>query len=223
MSTPPPGQYQVFRRFTDQEQAEAFMTRLQDLGLSPQLLVDRPAVDPLLVGDPAIWYLVKLPGPVFEQAEATLLADAESDGGEVAPDHYLHGFSDEELMDVLVRPDEWSPEDAHGARILLRERGKPVAAATIHALRKARLDDLRGEAPPQSVFLVVGYASALLGGILGIAIGRYINTAKRTLPNGERVPVYRREDRLHGARIFFLGLITFTIWGGWRLWRLYQA
>lgn len=213
----------VFRRFNDQEPAEAFMERIQALGFAPQLVVDQPVVDSLWVGDRTVWFLVKLPGPSFDAAEAALLASMEGEGGEVPADHYLHGFGDDELMDILVRPDEWSTEDADLARRLLRERGKPVATTTIEALRKARVDDLREEAPPQTVFIIVGYVSALFGGVIGIALGRYINTAKRTLSNGERVSVYRREDRRHRARIFFLGLITFTIWGGWRLWRLYQA
>lgn len=124
----------------------------------------------------------------------------------LSSDHYLHGFSDAELMDILLHSDEWSMEDVFGAQQVLGQRGKAVPDDLIAAARASRIRGLRNPAPPQTAFVVLGYVSALLGGLLGIAIGWYINTAMKILPNGERVPVYRIEDRRHGARLFAIGV-----------------
>ena len=86
-------------------------------------------------------------------------------------------------------------------------------------LREVRADDHLSQTP----FIVVGYIAALLGGLIAVAIGWYINTAKRTLPNGERVYVYRASDRRHAARIFSLGILIFLGWFALRLWSMFKS
>ncbi len=44
---------------------------------------------------------------------------------------------------------------------------------------------------------------------MGVFIGHHLNTAKKTLPNGERVYVYNAEDRSHGKWIYFIGIVMF--------------
>jgi hypothetical protein len=140
----------------------------------------RPSGDPLFIGDGQTWYHVMLPRDQFELAEHYLRSRAKENLVVIEPDHPLCGFDDRELMDVLVRPDEWSADDSEVAKRLLSERGKPVSEEAVELLREARLDDIRQTAPSQTAFLVLGLISALAGGFLGMAIGWYINTAKKT-------------------------------------------
>lgn len=197
----------VFRRFNHAEEARDFADALTAMGFQPRYQIDAPVQDPLIVGNGQVWHLVKLPPEAFDRAEAALLEQARTEEQDIPSDHYLHGFSDAELTEILVKPDEWSANDAVLAQSLLRQRGKPVSADAIQLIRKARMDDLRAEQEPQTAFIVLGYVSALLGGLVGIAIGWHINTAKRTLPNGERVPVFGARDRWHAARIFIIGAV----------------
>ncbi len=208
----------IFRRFGRAAEAAEFADELSALGFESEIVVDAPYQDPLIVGNGTVWHLVKLHPDLFDQAEAALLEKASQAKHDFPDDHYLHQFSDEELAGILVKPDEWSPQDAVWAQELLRQRGKPMSIEAIHLVREARLEDLRQEAPGQTPWIVFGYISAFLGGFFGIAIGWYLNTAKRTLPNGERVPVYRREDRRHGARMVLIGLPLFLIALGLRIW-----
>ncbi|MFZ1693192.1 MAG: hypothetical protein WAT74_08360 [Flavobacteriales bacterium] len=208
----------VFRRFSHLEEAADFASELEALGFEAETVIDAPFQDPLIVGNGTVWHLVKLDPAQFELAEAALLTKAGGATYEVPDDHYLHGFSDEELTSILIKPDEWSAEDAIWAQELLRQRGKPVSAEALRMVRETRLEDLRQEAPPQTPWIFFGYVSAFLGGFLGIAIGWYLNTSKRTLPNGERVHVYRREDRVHGARMVFIGVPLFAAAIGRRFW-----
>lgn len=153
---------------------------------------------------------VKLPFADFGAAERALEEDIENEN-EVPADHYLLGFTDQELTDVVFNEEEWGALDRHWARLILAERGKPVSDELLDTIRQKRLEDLRQQASPQNAFIVLGYISVALGGLLGIAIGYHLNTAKKTLPNGDRIYVYQERDRRHGKRMFFLGLVFFVV------------
>lgn len=47
--------------------------------------------------------------------------------------------------------------------------------------------------------------------MLGIFIGWFLTTYKKTLPNGERVYEYNENDRKQGRRILFIGIVIFAI------------
>lgn len=57
-----------------------------------------------------------------------------------------------------------------------------------------------------------GYLFALLGGFLGIMIGWHLSSHTKTLPNGQQVYGYSKEDREHGRIIWILGIVMFVIW-----------
>jgi hypothetical protein len=99
--------------------------------------------------------------------------------------------------------------DRQLARVILADRGKPISEELVAAIRQLRIDDLSNPEPAQAGYIALGYISSVLGGLLGIAIGYQLNTSKNTLPNGEQVYAYRKRDRQHGKRMFFLGLAVF--------------
>lgn len=213
-----PRHHLTFRRFSDAEEAVTFCEELRGLGFNPEYKRDAPIQDPLLVGDGMTWYLVKLPKTEFEGAERALLGKAEHEQLDIPAEHYLHEFSDQDLMEILIKPDEWSADDAVLAQILLRQRGKPVSPEALELIRTTRMETLREKALSPKGHIIVGYVFAILGGLIGLAIGWHINTSKRTLPNGEQVPVYTSGHRRHGARIFIIGLVTSLFWVGFRIW-----
>ena len=129
--------------------------------------------------------------------------------------HYLFGFKDEELFDILASPDEWSAYDYQLARRVLSERGIDVDAKLLELLKKTRLQELAQPEGKQTTNVWLGYAFALLGGVVGLFIGWNMVTAKKTLPNGERVSVFSDSDRSHGKAIIALSLITMVVWALW--------
>jgi hypothetical protein len=197
-----------FRNFLVREEAEAMAELLRNGGLQANFQDNSSLQDPLFAGSVLPSFHVLLPSSEFERAEELLAQDMGTMTGGLPPDHYLNEFSDKELLDILMSPDEWSAMDQLLAKRSLHLRGKEVPDELIQAARESRLRSLRSPAPSQTAFIVLGYASALLGGLLGIAIGWYINTAKKTLPNGETIAVYNEEDRKHAARLFWIGVIV---------------
>ena len=199
-----------FRTFRTPEEAEALASDLEVLGFTPTIEDSRNYISSAFVGASPEYFSVKLPSSDFLRAEAALEEVAERQIAEVGDDHYLFSFTDEELTDVVLKPDEWNAFDRRLARRIVAERGMPVEAAADELIREARIEELATPAKPQPVLVLIGYASCLLGGIIGIWIGHHLNTTKKTLPNGDRVYMYREEDRAHGKQIFFIGVFVFV-------------
>ena len=82
-----------------------------------------------------------------EQGNETLMAEAPFD-------HYLFDFDDDELFDILVKPDEWNSYDVSLARHILRQRGREVSPDTVRLLRRNRLAEMTKPEPSQSVWLL---------------------------------------------------------------------
>ena len=156
-------------------------------------------------------YAVKIKGEDFERVNQLLKTAETGNIADADKDYYLFSFTDGELMDVIVKADEWSAYDVVLARKILADRGKGISDETISKIRQSRIEELKKPEHSQGIWIVIGYGCALLGGILGIFIGWHLSTYKKTLPDGERVYDYNDEDRKHGRRIFYLSIIVFAI------------
>ncbi len=126
--------------------------------------------------------------------------------------YYLFDFTDEELIEVVAKPDEWNQLDYLLALKLLKERGKEVNPILADKLREHRIEELAKPEVSQKGMIYSGYALAVLGGIIGIGIGWTLSSQKKTLPNGNVVYVYSESDRKHGNRILWIATISFVLW-----------
>jgi hypothetical protein len=206
-------EYIVYKKFTDQEKTESIVNILKEHGIDFELTEDRDSLDSLYGGNHlARQYYVKLKKDDFEKADAILLDLSEKELNTVDKDHYLYTFTDEELFEILSKPDEWNEFDYLLAKKILRERGKEINDHTIALLKKQRVTDLSKPDEGHRGWMFAGYIFALLGGLLGVFIGWHLSTFKKTLPDGQRVYGYNKQDRQHGQIIFAIGLVMFTIW-----------
>jgi uncharacterized membrane protein YfcA len=62
--------------------------------------------------------------------------------------------------------------------------------------------------------LVIGWVSAVLGGLVGIFIGAYLATAKAPAGGGETTFKYDDYSRKQGIPMAIIGLIVFVL-GAW--------
>lgn len=151
-------------------------------------------------------YVVKINAVDFTRVNE-ILRNEEAEGVEATgSEHYLYDFTNEELTDLVSKPDEWSEFDNLLAVKILKERGINITNETIKQLNNKRLEHLKQPGVSPTFGIVVGYLVALLGGALGIFIGWYLAYSKKTLPNGEQVFNYTEADRVHGKRIFYLSI-----------------
>jgi predicted nucleic acid-binding protein len=205
-------EFLIFKRYNEKEPAEALTNLLQTHGIAFELVQDEENLDVLYGTNPsAKFYYVKIRPDDFPTANAILLDIGEADLETVDKTHYLFEFTDDELFDILSKPDEWNALDYQLAKKILRERGREVNDEIIASLKKQRIVELAKPDESNRVWIFIGYLSILFGGLFAIIVGWHLLTYKKTLPDGQRVYEYSEKDRRHGKRIFYLGMIVFYI------------
>lgn len=207
--------FQQYQSFASADVAQPLIELLFKHDVLFETGYDKPAIDAKMAFNPTdTRFVVRLRPADFEraqqledQASEALITDAD-------PDHYLFGFRDDELFEVLVKRDEWSSFDAALAGKILRQRGRDVTPDTVRLLRQYRAAELTKPEASQKTTIIVGYLSACLGGIIGIIIGLNLLYAKKRLLDGTQGPAFAEADRAHGFRIlllsFFVILLVFV-------------
>jgi hypothetical protein len=205
-------EFVTFQLFHDRSVAEEMGSWLKREGIPYEIVENKKYFDPSFAFnkiDPEI--NLKLLAEDFTRARNVLEGVYAKQLEEVDPNYYLFRFKDEELMDIIRKPDEWGIFDHALARKILSDRGVAVPNVAEQEVLKTRLDELRKPESVEPVWIGLGYMTALAGGFFGILMGWLFAYMKKTLPNGERVYVYREEDRVHGRRIMNIGLVVFVI------------
>lgn len=163
-------------------------------------------------------YFITVPEGSFQQAREVL--ESAYAGTKIPEGHFLHTATDEDLIEVLSSPSEWSAFDVAHARRLARERG--IADTVIEAGREVQLAaPAHGRKAPWTL-ITYGYVSALLSGVnligpLGLfglvsalLVGLALVNYKERTPDGE---FYRYDEasRRAGIRILVLMVIMFCM------------
>ncbi|MBO0360035.1 hypothetical protein J0X19_18895 [Hymenobacter sp. BT186] len=211
-------QYQVF---LTPEAAQPLLTLLRQQEIPFETSFDQHAFDVTFAyNSTRTQFVVKLRQQDFDTARALETAVSEQLTASVAPDHYLFNFSDEELFDLLAKPDEWSNFDVTLAQQLLRKRGRDVSPDAVRLLRQHRAAELARPEESQKAWILAGYAFALLGGLIGLFIGWHLASHKKQLFDGRQVRAFSAADQAHGWRILGLGAVSII---GWTFLRWYTA
>jgi len=208
----------AFRTFPTLEQAVEFAAWLNQNGIKTQLGDNIPSFDISFAGDTSQYqYEVQISPSEFERAEQVLSTESENLRDEIDESHYLYSFSDEELFDVLAKPDEWNKLDYKLAQEILERKGHSVDSARLNALKQTRMEELARPEKSRSFWIVIGYIWAILGGAIGIVIGYLLLSSKKTLPNGDRVYLYNQTDRTHGWCMVLIGIVVLIVAVLWRI------
>ncbi|RZJ49712.1 MAG: hypothetical protein EOO44_17795 [Flavobacterium sp.] len=157
-------------------------------------------------------FCIKIKKEDFEKVNKIIESKSEIELDEVNKDYYLLSFSDDELIEVISKSDEWNKFDVSLAKKLLKERGQEITPEKIEEIKKQRIAELSKPEASQKGYIILGYITAFLGGLLGIFVGWHLLTYKKTLPDGNKVYAYSEEDRKQGNRILIIGLVFFVFW-----------
>lgn len=205
-------EFVTYRKFYEQDQAQALADILQQHTIEYTITEDRESLDSLY-GDKQFsrQYYVKIQQRDFEKADAILAELSAQQINSVDKEHYLFSFTNEELFEILAKPDEWNEFDYQLAQHILRERKIDINADTVQLLKKQRVKELAKPEDQGKTWIYAGYIFAILGGLIGIFIGWHLASFKKTLPSGERVYAFVKTDRSHGYRIVIIGIVMFII------------
>lgn len=214
--------FRDFQTFASAEAAQPLLAALARQGILARTSFDNGqlAFDPSFANNQLTSkFIVKVQLNDFERASQVLAQLNEHALRQADPNHYLFTFTDEELFDLLVKPDEWSAFDVALAGELLRQRGRDISPDTLQLLRRRRVAALAEPAKDHKVWIMGGYLSALLGGFFGLLVGYQLYFHRKQVPDGRRVYAYSASDRVHGLRILVLGVVVFVLVLGLRIMR----
>jgi hypothetical protein len=201
----------TFRTFDDLALAEDITDTLKQNNIPYELKTFAPKIDIATMTSAPLAYAIMAHGNDFNRINKLLGESAAADIEKIDADYYLFAFTDEELLDVLTKADEWSAFDVALARKILTDRGREISAERISNIREERIEELKQPEPSPAFWIVLGYIFAFLGGIIGVFFGRHLYAHKKTLPNGEMVFAYSENVRKHGRNIFFIATVCFAI------------
>ncbi|MBD8082983.1 hypothetical protein [Chryseobacterium caseinilyticum] len=130
----------------------------------------------------------------------------------VAEDYHLFDYSDEELVEIVTKKEEWNKFDYLLAQKILKQRGKEINPELLKIINKQRIENLATEEVSPTWLIIIGYVCAILGGLFGVFIGAYLMYYKKAMPNGGRMYGFSRKDRSHGQNILIISGIAFLFW-----------
>lgn len=199
--------YILFRVFREEEDMKFFTDVLDDCNIdykvdNPQSISDNTLATAygVQVAEDAMQYrfMLMIAEVDFERAQTEVrkhIAEWISNAGS-EENSLLNEFNDEELLDVIKKPDEWTEEDIAMAQALLEKRGKHVSDEVVEAYRQKRLEEVRKPKFGGYGTIIIGYIFAFLGGIIGIFLAASLLGKKRIF-NGEKVVIYDKPTRVN--------------------------
>lgn len=205
--------YAVFRSFTDADLAQEIAKKLAEQNVSFQLENTSSPIDPLIIGsglDADVRLKVRVQD--FEKAQRILEDYYHRQLDTIDDDYYLFAFADDELIDVVSKPDEWGELDYLLAQKILSGRGIPIESQTLVSLKQERLQTIAKPEAVERSWIFLGYFIAVVFSPVGIFFGSTLLTLKKTLPNGQRVYSYSEGTRKHGRVILAIASVLTSLW-----------
>lgn len=129
-------------------------------------------------------------------------------------DHYLNQLDTTELLDIFSKPDEWSVEDIHVAKIIVRQRGVNISKEEISEKRAARLKEIREGKTENKLIMFLYFIGIAVGLIFsplfvigGLGMGYYYGYSKSVDLDGEKYFTFEPKTRKLGKWMLIIGPI----------------
>lgn len=208
----------TYRSCDSKQETEAIEELLKNNSIIYEVEEVSKNTQPLMFDNSEKEFIIKIKQEDYKKANELVLNEVGLDN--IDPNYYLLCFSDEELIEILVKPEEWGVFDRTLAPKLLVKRGYNLNELSISSKKKEHIGEMGKAQKASPILIVAGYITAFLGawigfgGLIGLAIGSIVFSiglilykTKTTLSDGERVYSYNNISRIHGGIILFFGVI----------------
>jgi hypothetical protein len=213
-------EFSTYKKFIYKDDALEFIEILKEHRIDYQLANNSSSLDSSFGGDINTKQfelkILKEDFPKLEKIEEELV---KKDVENIDENYYLFDYSDEDLIEIVMKKEEWNKFDYLLAQKILKQRGKEVNPELINSINKQRIKDLSTQEVTPTWLIIIGYVCAFLGGFLGVFIGAFIMNYKKALPNGDRMYNFNKKDRVHGQNILILSVVAFFFWIGFQFLR----
>lgn len=191
-----------FQSFYTIDEATEIAEILRQNNIDYKFSNPKSLLDPAFTGDDLEQRIfLNIRSADFPKANEILNAHILKNISSLETDYYLFSFSNEELQEIVEKPDEWSRQDFLVARKVLNERGFSLSDEKIDNIKKTRTEELSMPEKGSIAWIILGYSLALLGGLMSLIIGLPFLVSKKTLPDGQRIYTYDMGTRNHGKAI----------------------
>lgn len=201
-----------YKSFGTLEEAKAYKVWLAENDIPSQIEDNSPQLSPIFIGDSLQDnFFIKIREIDFERANEIYSEKVSEEVEHLPEDYFLHDFNDKELIEILDQPENWDEFNIHAALKILRDRGVDMDPNVVEDIK---IDQLLAQSKVEKisdVYIILFYCLAVVAGFLGMFVGNYLQTSRKTLRDGNVIFRYIEPDRKHGKRIFILGLIQFSI------------
>lgn len=208
----------IYRKFIYKDDALELVKILEENYIAYELAENSSKLDSSFGGDiNTKQYELKIRKGDFIEVEKIEEELVKNDLENVEKSYHLFDYSDEELIEIVTKKDEWNKFDYLLAQKILKERGKEINPELLNVINKQRIESLAVQEESPVWLIIIGYASAFFAGFPGIFIGGFLMYYKKALPNGDRIYAFNRNDRSHGQNILIISAIAFFVWIGFKL------
>lgn len=205
-------EFALFQSFFTEDEAAYTIQQFRENGIDYRLDRSKELLDRAFIGENLEKkFFLKIRSSDFTKANQVLDARILQNITALEKDYYLFSFTNDELIEILRKPDEWSRQDFLIARKILDERGEHISEDVINDLKSKRINELGREESEPILSIMAGYILALLVGIVGLFFGLAFMTAKKNIPNGKKVFTYSRSTRKHGRNIVIISAVSLFI------------
>jgi hypothetical protein len=205
-------EFTTYQNFFDTGEAEPVLAVLKEKDIPFKFSKVKQRIDTVITGTRSDdLYQLRIPSDRFEEVNRLLESVTQVDLNEIDKDYYLFSFSDDELKDILLKADEWSPRDYVLARKLLQQKGIPVSDNDLALYKKQRLEELAKPEELKMGWRLLMYAFTFTGGLIGIFMGLAAWQSKKTLPDGSKVYTYNKKSRQLALFIMIVSAVIFAV------------
>jgi hypothetical protein len=227
----------AFQAFPTAEDAAYVAAILQNHAIVTEIAMLSPRLDTLIIGDDYInKYELRILPSDFSKARKVLLENAKANINDISTDHPLYSMTNEELQEVVDKPDEWGAENYNIALAILEQRQIQVSIGESVHPEHGHADENFERKDIGSFLITIGYLMPVIAlilnivtynnhkiywyfpGLLSIIISLVILRSKTTLTDGSQINTYSVSNIKHGSRIFVLNLVS---WIGIFLWMMF--
>lgn len=201
-----------FQSFFTEEEAAPIIKTLEEKGIEYKVEKLKELLDPTITGhivQHKIFLLLQ--SHDFSKANEALDDAIIKNISLLENDYYLFGFSNNELLEIIHKPDEWSRQDFLIARKILDDRGINIDDIAINSIKKERIRELGVQERGDIFWIAIGYLIAIIGGLLSLVIALPFVLSRKTLPDGRRMFIYDTVTRRHGRNMLIIAGVVILL------------
>ena len=215
--------FNSFKTFNDKETAEDFSEVLKEYDIEFYIEEDVLEFDLTYANnelDKDFHIMVKQTD--FVKAKQAYEAYFKNQLHNAPVDYYLFSFSNDELKEIMSKPDEWGTFDYLLAEKILHDRGMGLSETDKKALKTERYKTLQDQQNEKPSNILLYYIFSIVVFPIGMLIGWAWAFSKKTLPDGNRVAVYDEDIQRHGKIIFTIATLLFVLAIGWKVYTAFN-